>query len=102
MESSVRQVNYGVVGFNGEGVDYLPHFHTGSGKLNMDSRGLQTAIDKLNFAENEIRGKLMNPMEAIEFVVEKYPFRGASRKLLVLLTCSNCESFDVRNFITLT
>jgi hypothetical protein len=94
MESSLKNVHFGLVGFNGEGVHYLPHFHTGNGQVNMDIKGLQLAVAQLAYPETDPK-PLQNPMTAVEFVSEKYPFRGGARKLLGLLACNNCEGFQV-------
>jgi len=94
MESGLRNVHYGLVGFNGAGVHYLPHFHTGQSMVNMDIKGLQVAVAQLEYAEMDPK-VLQNPMKAVEYVSEKFPFRGGSRKLLGLLACNNCEGFEV-------
>jgi hypothetical protein len=98
LETTLKNVHYGLIGFNGKGVHQEPHFHTGSGAVNMDVKGLQLAVTGLEIADIDPK-PLKNPMEAIEFASEKFPFRGGSRKLLAMLNCNNCEGFEIDYYI---
>jgi hypothetical protein len=92
-----------VIGFGGEGVHNKPHFHTGKGRINFDIRGLETAVGELVFDVKTMEEpRPRDPMEAINYVIDKYPYRSASQKTIVLLTCTECTGrtigyYDLQN-----
>jgi len=89
---------YGVVGFGGAGVHAKPNFYTGANAVNFDAAGLAEAAATLSFQELELVESTVrkaSAMEALKFVADHYPFRPASRKVVVLVSCGECPSGHV-------
>lgn len=85
-----NNVRYGVIGYGGEDVHFEPHFHTGHGKdISFDKAGLRKAVDALEFESSMSEG-WKDPIAAINFVAQQYPFRPTVTKTVVLLTCGEC------------
>lgn len=91
------------MGFGGEGVHNCPHFHTGNGEVNFDENGVKKATDELAFDPKSMEmPRKVDPMSALKFVTEVYPFRAGAQKTVVLFACSECtgeevDYFDIQN-----
>jgi hypothetical protein len=98
--SGYTHVKYGVIGFGGEEIHNSPHFHTGNNAINFDKTGLRTAVESLEFAEEDTNAQSVDPISAVHFAATSYPFRPSVAKVVVLLTCTECgyevDYYDVQ------
>lgn len=89
-------IQFGVIGFSGEGVHYAPHFHTGNGQVSMNLNGLQSAASQLVFDKNTLSDLTpADPMKTLLFVADRFAWRPAAEKVAILLTCQECQSGNV-------
>jgi len=90
-------VRFGLIGFNGEGVYYAPHFQTGQGAITLTLDALRVAAGQLVYSERE-RRRFQDPLVGVKFAAEHFPFRAGTRKLLALFSCEECGGTSVDYF----
>jgi hypothetical protein len=94
IDASIRQAGYdvqfGLIGFNGKGAHEQPAYQSVQGAVRFGANQLQQGVNA--FAFEQAAQSLANPLNVIGDIVERYPFRPAARKLLVLFACSNCAT----------
>jgi hypothetical protein len=98
--SNYQHIKYGVIGFGGDEIHNSPHFHTGNNAINFDKSGLQTAVESLEFADEDTNAQAVDPISAIHYAATSYPFRPTVAKVVVLMTCTECgyeiDYYDVQ------
>ncbi len=69
---------------------------SGAGKLSFNLRGLQKAVSQLAF--DKLTMSELTPIDPMEILgsIGQYPWRPATEKVVVLLTCTECGSKKVR------
>lgn len=93
LDSDLKQqrydVRFGLIGFNGEGAHYRPHFQTGHGTLSLTLDALRVAAGQLVYSDRERRA-FQDPLVGVKFAADHFPFRAGTRKLLALFSCEEC------------
>jgi hypothetical protein len=96
-KKNLRNIKFGLMGFNGQGVHSRPHYHTGGSSILFDQSELQSAVNNLQFkVESFTVEKKRDPMEALNKLAKYFPFRSASEKIAVLVANSeDCKGGKV-------
>ncbi|CAH1772638.1 unnamed protein product [Owenia fusiformis] len=82
----LRDVQFGLVGFGGEGVHNKPHSHTLDGELFAPKTKLLIGIKSFDFTRPDTK---VDGLSALAFA-SKYPFRAGAAREVILVTCDTC------------
>jgi len=92
--SSTPDARFGAIGFSGEGVHYEPHLfvNAGNGGAHLTGGEMKALMERQSFqSETGIEKSPMDPMAAIHFATEHFPFTMGTAKIIVLVTCQLCK-----------
>uniref|UniRef100_A0A915L4S8 VWFD domain-containing protein n=1 Tax=Romanomermis culicivorax TaxID=13658 RepID=A0A915L4S8_ROMCU len=100
LKSKSKNVRFGVAGFSGSGGFYEPAFFSDAdNKVNFLASNVKNIASRLPFYSppENVKGipSPNNPLDIVDFITEHYPFRPASKKVIVVLACSNCVTFEL-------
>lgn len=88
----LKNNQFGLIGYGGEGIHNDDHTHTVSGKILGNSKEFSKAVENLQV---NIVGENTDVFKALRKAA-KYPFRAGVAKSIVLLTCSECTEQAAR------
>merc|ERR1719334_369593 len=94
--AGINDVQFGLVGYGGEGLLFNPHSYT----LDSSLIGLKSSLVKTLQSFRTTPGDSENTLEAINFAAD-YPFRPHANKTIIVIPCQSCHE-DTIDYTTVT